>query len=217
MLIKLVLIDISMYSASPLQFQTHTIPGDYGYLFQYLLVAAPSLAVHQQMISERQFFSNAYQEKTSLISKSFITVAKFMAKEAMEETIIRWMNRSLATQPTFSVLLNNFGGFPPHTIFIRVQNLQPFKQLGASLQSVNHYITTNNCPPMQWVSKPHLTIARRLSPEIFEKAMLDYSPKTFEASFTINQLVLLRRQQTFDTCKQLTSFHLAPSDKLLTH
>ena len=217
MLTNLVLIDISMYSASPLQFQTHSIPGDYGYQFEYLLVAAPSVTVHQQVIDERNYFSATYQEKGLLNTKPYIKVAKFMAKEAMEETIIRWMNRSLATQPTFSVMLNNFGGFPPHTIFVRVQNLQPFKQLGASLQSVNHYITTNNCPPIQWVSKPHLTIARRLSPEIFDKAMLDYSPKTFEASFTINQLVLLRRQQTFDTCKQLTSFHLAPSDKLLTH
>ena len=125
------------------------------------------------------------------------------------------MNRSIATQPRFSVLLNNFGGFPPHTIYIRVQNAQPFKKLADALQSVNHFITSNNCPPMHLVTKPHLTVARRLSPEIFAKAMLDYSPKTFEASFELNELVLLRRQHQFDNCKQITSFHLAPAENLL--
>ena len=206
-----------MYTASPLQFQTHSIPGDYGYQFEYLLVAAPSVTVHQQVMEERNYFSATYQEKVLLNTKPYIKVAKFMAKEAMEETILRWMHRSLAILPTFSVMLNNFGGYPPHTIFIRVQELQPFKKLGVALQSVNHYITTNNCPPLQLVGKPHLTIASRLSPEVFEQAMLDYSPKTFEASFELNELILLRRQHPFDACKQVTSFRLAPVENILTH
>ncbi len=133
----------------------------------------------------------------------------------MEETIIRWMNRAVGMQPSFSVLLNNFGGFPPHTIYIRVQQRQPFKQLAAALQSINHYIRSNDCPPMRLITNPHLTIARRLPPDIFEKAMWEYSQKTFEASFMIDKLILLRRQHQFDTCKQISSFHLAPVDNLL--
>ena len=204
-----------MESTSLLQSQHKTLPTDHGFLFEYLLVATPGEDVYKQVMEEKYSFYDTYRERVSIKTKPHITIANFLAKEAMEETIIRWMNRSIATQPRFSVLLNNFGGFPPHTIYIRVQNAKPFKKLADALQSVNHFITSNNCPPMHLVAKPHLTVARRLSPEIFAKAMLDYSPKTFEASFELNELVLLRRQHQFDNCKQITSFHLAPAENLL--
>lgn len=204
-----------METSSQLQTQNKSLPNDYGYLYEYLLVASPSVDVYKQVMEEKQIFYNKYQEKASIKTKPHITIANFLAKEAMEETIIRWMNRSIATQPRFSVLLNNFGGFPAHTIHIRVQNVQPFKKLATALQSVNHFITSNNCPPMHLIAKPHLTIARRLPPDVFERAILDYSPKTFEASFEVNELILLKRQHQFDTCKQITSFHLAPAENLL--
>ena len=203
-----------MEIVSQLQSHNNSLSHEHGYLYEYSLVASPSEEVYKQVTTEKQSFYNAYQEKVSIKTKPYITIANFLAKEAMEETIIRWMNRSIATQPRFSVLLNNFGGFPPNTIYIRVQHAQPFNKLATALQSVNHFITSNNCPPMHLVTKPHLTIARRLSPEVFAKAMLDYSPKTFEASFELNELILLRRQHQFDTCKQITSFHLAPSENL---
>lgn len=206
-----------MEIVSQLQSQNCSLSQEYGYLYEYLLVASPDTEVYKQVMEERQSFYNAYQEKVSIKINPHIAIASFLAKEAMEETIIRWMNRSVATQPRFSVLLNNFGGFPPHTIYIRVQNAQPFKKLAAALQSVNHFISSNNCPPMHLITKPHLAVARKLSPEVFTKAMLDYSPKTFEASFELNELVLLRRQHQFDTCKQITSFHLAPAESLLSN
>ena len=204
-----------METLSQFQSQNKSLPNDYDYQFEYLLVASPNMEVYERVMEEKQLFYDTYQEKGSIKTKPHITIANFLAKEAMEETIIRWMNRSIATQPRFSVLLNNFGGFPPHTIYIRVQHAHPFKKLATALQSVNHFITSNNCPPMHLVSKPHLTIARRLPPEVFVRAMLDYSPKTFEASFELNELILLRRQHQFDTCKQITSFHLTPAENIL--
>ena len=195
--------------------QGRSLPNEYGYLFEYLLVATPSNEVYKHVVEEKQYFFDRYGERVSIKTKPHITIANFLAKEAMEETIIRWMTRAIGTLPRFSVLLNNYGGFPPHTIYIRVQQQQPFKLLSNALQSVNHYVRSNDCPPMHLVTKPHLTIARQLSPSVFEKAIMDYSKKTFSASFEINELVLLRRQHQFDACKQLTSFQLSSVENVL--
>jgi len=204
-----------MEIVSQLQSQNKSLQHEHGYLFEYLLVATPSEEVYKQVMDEKQSFFNTYHEKVSIKTKPHITIANFLAKEAMEETIIRWMNRAVGTQPSFPVVLNNFGGFPPHTIYIRVQQRQPFKQLATALQSINHYIRSNDCPPMRLITNPHLTIARRLPPDIFEKAIWEYSHKAFEASFVIDKLTLLRRQHQFDACKQISSFHLASGDNLL--
>ena len=180
-------------------------------LFEYLLVATSNEEINEQVQAEKNSFFDTYGAIVSVKTKPYITVTKFLAKEAMEETIIRWMNRAIGTQPRFSVLLNNYGGFPPHTIYMKVQQQQPFKQLFDALQSVNHYVQSNDCPPMQLVTKPHLAIAKQLSLPVFNMAIQDYAKKSFSASFDIGELVLLRRQHEFDDCKQLTRFQLSSS------
>ena len=191
------------------------LPHEYGYQFEYLLVAKPCDNVYKQVVDEKESFYNAFNEKVAIKTKPHITIANFLAKEVMEETIIRWMNRAIGIQPRFSVLLNNYGGFPPHTIYIRIQQHQPFKQLAIALKPIDQYVRSNNCPQMHLVTNPHLSIARRLPTNVFEQAMMTYSQKSFHASFEVNELILLRRQHQFDTCKQISSFHLAPREKLL--
>ncbi|MFN3930073.1 MAG: type VII toxin-antitoxin system MntA family adenylyltransferase antitoxin, partial [Thermoflexus sp.] len=47
----------------------------------------------------------------------------------MEETIIRYMHRICSRQHVFEVALNNYSGYPPHSIYLRVQDHHPFRQL----------------------------------------------------------------------------------------
>jgi 2'-5' RNA ligase len=61
------------------------------------------------------------------------------------------------------------------------------------------------------IRHPHMTIARSLQPTVYEKAMMDYSRKIFNASFMVDKLVLLKRQNQYDKCKQVTVFKLSES------
>jgi len=180
-------------------------------LYEYLLVACPDERVYQQIMEEKQSFFDTYKEKAAIKTKPHITVAGFLAKETMEDTIIRWMHRIISTQQKFSASLNNYSGFPPHTVYLRIQDHQPFKQLAASLKVVDQYVRGNDCPPIKLITHPHLSIARKLSAGIYEKAMMDYSSKIFHASFEVNELLLLRRQQQLETCKQMSIFRLLPA------
>jgi 2'-5' RNA ligase len=181
--------------------------------YEYSLVAHPNEEVNSKLQLVKESFFDIYKERISIETKPHVTIANFLARDIMEETFIRYLHRIIGAQESFPVTLNNYSGFPPHTVYVRVQDHQPFKQLAASLKIIDHYIRSNGCPEMKFIIRPHLSIARRLPARIYEKAMLDYSQQTFHESFVVNELVLLRRLHEFDSCKQISTFHLLPSAK----
>lgn len=183
-------------------------------LFEYLLVVHPDSGVYRRIVEEKQSFYNEFKEKSAVKTKPHITVANFMAKESMEETLIRYIQRVCNLNERFTVTLNNYSGFPPHTIYLRVQNEKPFQQLARELKPVNTYVSSCSCPPMKLISRPHLTIARQLSEEVYFKALTQYAHKSFHESFVVNELLLLRRENPFVEEKPINVFGLPPAISL---
>lgn len=179
-------------------------------LYEYLLVVHPDEGVFEKVMAEKQIFYAEYKVAVAIKTQPYITVANFLANEAMEETIIRWMQRICSRQQSFIVTLNNYSGFPPHTIYLRIQNAQPFKQLATELKVVDAYVTSCSCPPIKLISNPHLSIARRLPQDIYFKALTQYAHKSFHESFMVNELLLLRRRHQYDKCKPINVFGLQP-------
>lgn len=179
-------------------------------LQEYLLVAHPNSDVTVKINAEKQNFYNHYDQKIAIKTKPHITIANFLAKEMMEETILRFMQRIFSRHAAFETALNNYSGFPPHTIYLRVQNQQPFKELAKNLKTVGNYILSCSCPPARLITNPYLSIARQLPETIYLKAIADYAQKSFHEKFTVNEIVLLRRSHAYDTCKIVQVFPLLP-------
>lgn len=183
--------------------------------YEYLLIVHPDEKVFNKLKEEKENFSSDYNVNIAKKTLPHITVANFIAKESMEETLVKWMHKIISSQQNFTVMLNNFSGFPlSKTVYARVQSHEPFKQLVTSLKVINQYITGNGCLPVKFISNPHLSIARSLQPNVYENAIMDYSHKTFNASFRVNELVLLKRQNKYDKCKRVNVFKLAPACNL---
>lgn len=177
-------------------------------LYEYLLVLRPDSEVYKKVELEKQSFYNEYRDEIAIKTTPHITVANFLARETMEETLIRWIKRICNQRKSFTVILNNYSGFPPHTIYLRVQNEKPFQQLVNQLKVVDTYISSCSCPPMRLISKPHLNFVQELSEEIYFKALTHYAHKSFHESFVVNELLLLRRENQFDSCKPINVFGL---------
>lgn len=181
-------------------------------VLEYLLVACPDGNVHNKIVEVKQSFFDVYNHKVAVKSRPDITVANFLAKESMEETLIRYIHRVCSQNKCFTVTLNNYSGFPPHTIYVRVQDPEPFRHLAVQLKVVDQYVQSNGCPPATFLFRPHLPIARGLDSNLYNKAMMDYSQQTFHESFRLDELVLLKRNNPFDTCKQVNVFRFYPPD-----
>jgi 2'-5' RNA ligase len=184
-------------------------------LFEYLLIAHPSQEVCNKVMEEKQNFYDQYHEKIAVNTLPHTTIASFLAKENMEETLVRWMQRNFSMHESFDVTLNNYSGFPPHTIYLRVQDAEPFKRLTRKLKIINEYISSCSCPPARLISNPHLTIARNFPGEVYFKALTRYAHKSFHESFVVSELHLLRRRHQYDNCKTIYVFGLQAMNELV--
>ncbi|HEY4147448.1 MAG TPA: 2'-5' RNA ligase family protein [Chitinophagaceae bacterium] len=181
-------------------------------LKEYLLVVRPDAAVCSQMELVEQEFYTDYGIKSAAGAKPHIKVAGFRAQDVMEETLIRCIGRICGMRKSFKTTLNNYGGFPPHTIYLRIMDPLPFIQLGKELRAVDELIRSSWCPPANLVSKPYLGIATRLPEQVYFRAMPDYSGKTFHASFMVDELLLLQKDRLSGACKTINIFRLPPPD-----
>lgn len=186
-------------------------------LYEYLLVAHPDGIAYDKIMQEKKKFYGDFDEKVAVKTQPHITVASFLASEAMEPTIVKWMQRICSAQHGFQVMLHNYSGFPPHTIYLQVQDPLPFQQLAMQLKTVDDFIRASACPPAKLITRPHLSIARRLPEDVYNRAMAVYTQKTFDASFMLTELVLLRRSHQFDACKKIQVFRLKPVDDQPTY
>ncbi len=177
---------------------------------EYLLVIYPDGDLRDKLMVEQQQFSADYGLQMTVRNKPHITVAVFQAGEVMEDTLIRWIQRICHGYSSFDLTLNNYSGFPPHTIYLRVQDPHPFRQLMQQLRAIDEFIRSSGCPPVNLVTKPFLSIAGGLTEQVYNKAMPDYSRKDFHDSFRVEELVLLKRTHPYDACKTVNIFRLLP-------
>ena len=184
-------------------------------LYKYSLVAHPDNEVSNKVMEEKQSFYDVYKGKEGINIKPHITVSSFLAKESMEGTLIRWIQRICSQQKSFMATLNNYSGFPPHTIYLRIQDEQPFQKLTQDLKVINTYISSCACPPMKIISKPHVSIARSLPEDIYFKALTQYAHKSFHESFAVNKLYLIKKEHPYDAGKSINVFGLPPDGNAL--
>lgn len=98
----------------------------------------------------------------------------------------------------------------PGTIYLRVQDPEPLRELTQQLQAIDEYIRSSGWPPVNLNGRPYLSIAGGLTEKVYNKAMPDYSRKTFHGIFRVDELVLLKRRHSFDPCKTVNVFRLSP-------
>lgn len=180
-----------------------------GSAYEYLLVAYPPGEIFEQVQEEKKKFSSCHSTGNAETNKPHIAIAGFRASEAMEARLIQWMQKITGSQERFPVLLNNYSGSPSaNTVFIRVQYPAPFRRIAASLHPINEYIKGNGFPPVHIINYPHINITKSLQQQAYEKAIMEYSRKTFNADFMVDELVLLKQQNQYDACRQVSCFKL---------
>ena len=192
----------------------------------YLLVIYPRGDLVDRLLEEQQQFNAEYfaagqvgdgrgqyppkgQQRLAR-NKPHITLAAFQAGEETEDTVIRWIQRICHQHKSFDIALNNYSGIPPHTIYLRVQDPEPLRELMQQLRAIDEFIRSSGWPPVNLTGRPYLSIAGGLTEKVYNKAMPDYSRKTFHGIFRVDELVLLKRRHSFDPCKTVNVFRLSP-------
>jgi 2'-5' RNA ligase len=180
----------------------------------YELVVVPDDITHECLRSEQQFFRETFMAEGNCKENLHITIARFQAKEIMEETLVRWIQNICLLHNSFDVRLNNFSSFPPHTIYLRIIDPMPFIHIGNQLKMISGFIESNNCPPLTLSPRPHLALVSGLSERIYNQAVREYAQRCFSHNFLVEKLVLLKKEGIYGNCQVVRSFRLATSPTL---
>jgi hypothetical protein len=176
----------------------------------YVLVVMPEKEIMEKIQTEKKDFEKEFGHALRQTLKPFITVTRFSAREEMEPTLIRWLQKIIGQEKSFSITLNNYSAVPPHTICLRVQDHSTFYYLVKKLEVLNEFIPTGS----GFIRRPYLELADKLPEAVYEKAIPEYSRKTFHECFPVNELMLMKRKSSFDEYKTIQVFGLLPQNDL---
>lgn len=179
-------------------------------LEEYRLLVQPGLDICAMIGEEKKYLKENFPDREKLCPPE-ILLGVFQANEVMEDTLIRWVQRVCMQVKSFIVSLNNYSSFPAHTIYLRVQDHEPFRTLKKHLKIIDEYLESSGVDGVNWLERPYITMSENLSSEQFEKAIIEYASKTFNASFLASELILVKKTNRKETCKLVNRFHLLPA------
>ncbi|MES2645540.1 MAG: hypothetical protein V4717_01600 [Bacteroidota bacterium] len=179
--------------------------------YEYTLVIKTDNTIAGLLSAEKKAFTDIYKVEVKMPGELQIAIMKFQAMEDMEPTISRWMQRICGQQESFIVTLNNYSGFPPNNIHVRVQYTQAFQALGNQLKVIDNYVKSYGLPAARISNHPHLNLIHSIPEAMYRKAMLDYAQRDFHGSFIVNELVLLKQKHQFETARKINIFGLLPA------
>jgi 2'-5' RNA ligase len=161
---------------------------------EYLLILNPHEELRKKIIAVKDEFAAKYDAPNSRWGRPYLTLAKFIQLEMMEERIINRLKTVAMGYHPIKVELRNFGSFPSHTIYINVTTKEPVKNLVKEIKPWQRLLKLNDDNKPHFLDEPHFTVARQLKPWQYESSWLEYSQKNFTGRFIADSMLLLKRK-----------------------
>lgn len=164
-----------------------------GHLYEYLLIVEPIDIVQKQIQAFKRYFSKSHRYPNAIISKGHLTLLRFMQYESYEERIVQKFQQLAASVSPFDIKLQDFGNFG-HTLFIDVKSIHPILNvISARRQELRPLLNRVKGTAPHFVTKPHITIARNLTPSQTNTIWPIWKRTKYSGSFRAKNMTLLRR------------------------
>lgn len=164
------------------------------HLYEYLLIIEPVAAVQKQIRAFKEYFKRSHRYPNAIVSKSHITLMRFVQYDTYEKQIIRQLQQLAAAVKPFNVELQGFGSFG-HTLFVDVKSAGDiFEQMSLHRNELRPLLNTKGFTPY-FVSKPHVTIARNLTPSQTKAIWPVWNRTRYHDSFQAKSMILLKRKK----------------------
>jgi 2'-5' RNA ligase len=159
----------------------------------YFIAVIPSEPLLGLVDELKLEFSNSYHSHHALKSPPHITIIPpFTMNKKDEKNMAENLKNFTSQSDEFEVSISGFGRFKSRVIYLRILTnniLESLQNLLAEKCNTELDIPIKSSKPY----RPHMTLAfRDLSPQMFNKAWEKYKHKTFNASFAVDRLFLLR-------------------------
>lgn len=144
------------------------------------------------------------------LARPVLTIARFQAREEMEGTLLRWINRILGSQSAFQFAFNNYGSMPGKPLYWRIQDATPFRKLTDSLRVLEGWLQGNGCKGLEVTAHPRLHLLDGLELNIEREVLLAFSASTYHEVVEVVELELLAGEPWSDEYRLVSRFSLLP-------
>ena len=161
----------------------------------YFIALLPTEDIMNEVLSMQKEIAKKYGSYVALNAPAHITVQKpFFRNIDKEELLISELNEFCKSQTGFQINLNDYGGFPPRTIFIKPESSPALDLLYEKLQAfLKSKLNFNMKELSNYKFNPHMTIANRdISKTGFDVAWKHYQDKEYKRKFMLNNISLLK-------------------------
>jgi 2'-5' RNA ligase len=158
-------------------------------LYDYLVVINPGTQISAEVRRFKEQIAETLGIFTSRYSRAHISLFRSVFPEKFQDDCIYWLNEMAAKQAGFTIYTSKFDHFNhgdvKRTIYLNVANPKPVIELQKTM------LQLFGLKPKDF--KPHITLARAISRDEFEKVYPQFDNQLFVRSFTCNSFSLLRR------------------------
>lgn len=160
----------------------------------YFVALLPCDNIRNRVRMIKEDIREKYGAKHALKSPAHITLQRPFRRTRVEVQAMTGELRQFASrQKPFVVSLSGFGFFTPGVIYIRVKEPAPVISLHQELMKVLSGPLSFNKEELMVSVQPHMTVATRdISKENFSKAREYFENASFEETFEVNSIFLLR-------------------------
>ena len=140
----------------------------------------------------------------------YIQLATFTGREAMEETLTRWMQRICRTLPRFNLRLVQPTLLPDGSLRMAVAETAPLQKLIDRLDVLETYIKSCGTGGVEWTRNPCCRIGRTAPPQKRLQTHPAETVKTLETVFPVHCLTLEKRTHAEDGSEKVYLCPLSP-------
>ena len=163
------------------------------HLCDYLLIIEPAEPVRSQLKAFKAYFLKTHRYPNAIVTKGHLTLARFFLSASYEKQIIRKLERLAITVIPFEVELQGFGSFG-HSLYLDVKSSAPIHNLLSSQRrQLRPILNSSTLAPPYFSSKPHLTIARGLTPAQHDVIWPIWNRTKYTGKFAATHMTLLKR------------------------
>lgn len=163
------------------------------HLYEYLLILEPVADAQKQIRAFKDYFKKSHHYPNAIVSKAHITLMRFVQYDTYEQRIINQLQQLAAAVTPFTVELQGFGSFG-HTLFVDVKPVDNIRELVYLHRHALRPLLNSKGFSPYFVTKPHVTIARNLTPAQHETIWPIWNRTKYRGSFPANNMTLLKRK-----------------------
>ena len=166
-----------------------------GYIYnEYLLVLRPHEDLSNRIMFIKNQFAEKYKSNKPIASHPHVAMVNFIQFEMMEERLINRLRTIAISLYPINIELKDFGSFPSHTIFIRVDSQLQVRNLNKKLKEGQQIMNLNKEYKAHFMEMPYVPVATKLLHWQYDSAWKEYYSLSFSGRFVVDSILLMKRK-----------------------